>query len=213
MGDKNYISKIRSAVTDIVDGHTPFALDDEDLLPMQAQPNETPKENPKAVKGIGTVEKNNPFVEAMVQPKSVRTTIAKGTRITGDMVSDGDVDVYGEVNGNITTTGSLTVHGKVNGDMQAATIVVSGSEVTAASIVALTTIVIQKDSVVKANITAKDIEISAKVIGNIAAKGDCSLCSSAHVEGDATAATFAMERGAFLDGKLSIETAKQPVNL
>lgn len=55
--------------------------------------------------------------------------IAKGTKITGDIVSDGDVRIDGELVGNIDSKGRLVVgtSGKIKGEIKCKTSEISGN--------------------------------------------------------------------------------------
>lgn len=55
--------------------------------------------------------------------------IAKGTRITGDIISDGDFRVDGEISGNIETKGRLVIGatGKVEGEISCKSSEIAGT--------------------------------------------------------------------------------------
>lgn len=56
--------------------------------------------------------------------------IAKGTKITGDLLSDGDIRVDGELIGNLDTKGRLVIgaSGKVEGDIKCKSCEIAGSQ-------------------------------------------------------------------------------------
>jgi len=55
--------------------------------------------------------------------------IAKGTRITGDISSEGDLRVDGEITGNLESRGRLVIGptGKINGDISCKSCEISGT--------------------------------------------------------------------------------------
>lgn len=55
--------------------------------------------------------------------------IAKGTRITGDIVSDGDLRVDGEISGNLETKGRLVIgaSGRIDGEIRCKSSEISGT--------------------------------------------------------------------------------------
>ena len=56
--------------------------------------------------------------------------IAIGTRITGDVLSDGDIRIDGELTGNIDTKGRLVIgaSGKVKGDIKCKSCEIAGTQ-------------------------------------------------------------------------------------
>ena len=65
---------------------------------------------------------------------------------------------------------------------------------------------------VKANINAKSIIIQGKVDGSLSASDRLDLRKSAIVTGDVTTQRIAIEEGAFLKGKVDIQTGKGSVS-
>ena len=55
--------------------------------------------------------------------------IAKGTRITGDIASDGDLRVDGEITGNLETKGRLVIgaSGKIEGEIRCKSSEIAGT--------------------------------------------------------------------------------------
>jgi cytoskeletal protein CcmA (bactofilin family) len=55
--------------------------------------------------------------------------IAKGTRITGDIVSDGDLRIDGEISGNLETKGRLVIGatGRIDGEIRCKSSEISGT--------------------------------------------------------------------------------------
>ncbi len=56
--------------------------------------------------------------------------IAKGTIITGDLLSDGDIRIDGELTGNLDTKGRLVIgaSGKVEGDISCKSCEIAGTQ-------------------------------------------------------------------------------------
>ncbi|MGB3605677.1 MAG: polymer-forming cytoskeletal protein [Psychroserpens sp.] len=65
---------------------------------------------------------------ATSETSSQQNTIAKGTVITGDIISDGDFRIEGSVQGNIKTPGKVVVGktGIINGTLQSANADIEG---------------------------------------------------------------------------------------
>lgn len=80
--------------------------------------------------------------------------LSDGTKIKGDIISNGDIRIDGEMVGNLATKGKLVVgnNGKIDGQVQAANVEVSGF--------------------IKGKVTAKELltmKTSAKIEGDIVA--------------------------------------------
>ncbi|HPF52438.1 MAG TPA: polymer-forming cytoskeletal protein [Draconibacterium sp.] len=80
--------------------------------------------------------------------------LGEGTKIKGDIISNGDIRIDGEMIGNLATKGKLVVgtNGKIDGQVQAANIEVAGF--------------------IKGKVTAKELlnmKTSAKIEGDILA--------------------------------------------
>jgi cytoskeletal protein CcmA (bactofilin family) len=84
--------------------------------------------------------------------------------------------------GRITGDGELQIDGTVKGEIDAAKVVVG-----------------EKGSV-EGTITGGEVEVRGRIIGNIHAQS-VKLLESAHVEGDITHEQFAVEVGAYFDGR------------
>lgn len=56
--------------------------------------------------------------------------IAKGTRITGDIVSDGDLRIDGEIAGNLESKGRLVIgaSGRIDGDIRCKSCEIAGTQ-------------------------------------------------------------------------------------
>lgn len=131
------------------------------------------------------------------------TVISKGTVITGDIKSEGNLEVYGAVTGGITTTGNVKINGKQVGDIQGASITLSACTVRG-NITAAEDMDIDSDSVIIGDIKTKNLTINGRIQGNIQAKNGITCESNAIVIGDLKAATVTVNNGAKLQGKLEI---------
>ena len=96
------------------------------------------------------------------------------------------------VKGDVTSSEDLAIDGQVEG-----TIEVGDHNLTIGS-----------GAAVVADLVAKNITISGEVKGDVVGSGRVELKSSARVEGDINAPTFAMEEGATLSGKVDTGVKK-----
>ncbi len=131
------------------------------------------------------------------------TVISKGTVITGDIKSEGNLEVYGAVTGGIMATGNIKINGKQIGDIQGSSITLSSCTVRG-NITATEDMNIDSDSVIIGDIRTKNLMINGRLQGNIQAKNSITCQSNAIVIGDLKAATVTVNNGAKLQGKLEI---------
>ncbi len=90
--------------------------------------------------------------------------------------------------GDIETTGHLRIDGKVQGNIAS-----TGN------------VAIGKGGNVEGNITAANLKVSGRVKGNIEVSGRCVLDATSILNGDSKAKIFAVEEGAIINGKISME--------
>ena len=108
------------------------------------------------------------------------TIISKGTSVSGDIKSDGDVEMRGTVTGSIDAGGKVLVSGRQIGDVQGSSIALSAC-------------------MVRGNLS-----FDGKLKGNIHVMGNVSCRSSAVVLGDIASTTLTVESGAKIQGNVQV---------
>jgi cytoskeletal protein CcmA (bactofilin family) len=131
------------------------------------------------------------------------TTISKGTSIVGELHSDSDIEVLGNMKGNIITKGNVTVCGKVVGDIKGVNVEMSASNVQG-NITAAGTLSIDSDSVLVGDIVSENLSIDGKLKGNAQIRNMINCQSNALVLGNVTAAVASISEGAKLQGSIQI---------
>ena len=106
--------------------------------------------------------------------------LTAGMTLTGDIVSEGSLDLIGKVNGNIDILGKLNITGHVNGNSKASEIVAEGAKING-EIVSEGAVKIGASTVVVGNITATSASIAGAVKGDIDVQGPVVLDASAIV--------------------------------
>lgn len=145
-------------------------------------------------------------VVAAVQPETEVTSaprgnemevayITKGTKITGDIISEGNVVMDGEIEGVINADGSVIIHGATKGDIIADSVLTDNGKVNS-NVTARENIIVKADSAVVGDIDCQNITVYGTVKGNINATGTVFLKSTAVVTGKIEAAGIGMEVGA-----------------
>ena len=100
-----------------------------------------------------------------------------------------------EIHGDVKVSGSLLIYGKVFGNIQS-----NGAVQTA------------NGSVVKGNISAKDVAIGGKVDGDLDVEKKVTLGDTSFLTGNLKATTLTIEEGAKFEGVCNMATNGQPVN-
>ena len=128
--------------------------------------------------------------------------ITAGMTITGDIASEGSVDVIGEVKGNIDILGKLNITGVIYGNSKAAEIYAENAKITG-EVVSEGSVKIGLSSVIIGNIAAKSAVIAGAVKGDIDVHGPVVLDSSAIVMGNIKSKAVQINNGAVIEGMCS----------
>jgi cytoskeletal protein CcmA (bactofilin family) len=130
------------------------------------------------------------------------SVITAGMTITGDILSEGSLDIVGNVNGNIDILGKLNVTGHVNGNSKAAEIYADGAKING-EIVSEGAVKIGTSTVIIGNITATSAVVAGAVKGDIDVKGPVILDASAIVMGNIKSKSVQINNGAVIEGMCS----------
>ncbi len=128
--------------------------------------------------------------------------ITGGMTITGDLVSEGSIDVIGTVNGNIDALGKLNITGHINGNSKAAEIYAESAKING-EIVSEGAVKIGASAVIIGNITATSAAIAGAVKGDIDVRGPVILDASAIVMGNIKSKSVQINNGAVIEGMCS----------
>lgn len=130
------------------------------------------------------------------------SVITLGMTITGDISSEGSVDIIGNVNGNIEILGKLNVTGHINGNSKASEVYADGAKING-EIVSEGAVKIGASTVIIGNITAASAAIAGAVKGDIDVKGPVILDASAIVMGNIKSKSVQINNGAVIEGMCS----------
>jgi cytoskeletal protein CcmA (bactofilin family) len=130
------------------------------------------------------------------------SVITSGMTITGDVASEGSLDIVGNVNGNIDILGKLNVTGHVNGNSKAAEIYADGAKING-EIVSEGAVKIGTSTVIIGNISATSAVIAGAVKGDIDVRGPVILDASAIVMGNIKSKSVQINNGAVIEGMCS----------
>ena len=128
--------------------------------------------------------------------------ITAGMKITGDVVSDGSMDVVGAVQGNIDIMGKLNVTGEIVGNSKAAEFYAENAKITG-EVRSEGSIKIGQSSVIIGNIFANSAVIAGAVKGDIDVHGPVILDTTAIVMGNIKSKSVQINNGAVIEGLCS----------
>lgn len=128
--------------------------------------------------------------------------ITAGMVITGDIASEGSMEVIGTINGNVDILGKLNITGAVNGNSKAAEIYADNAKITG-EILSEGAVKIGQSSVIIGNIVAKSAVIAGAVKGDIDVQGPVVLDTSAIVMGNIKSKSVQINNGAVIEGMCS----------
>ena len=127
------------------------------------------------------------------------TYITKGTRIKGDMVTDGGIDVIGTVEGSVTCQGKLICGGTIKGEVKAGELYANAAKIEG-NVNTEGSVKIGVGSVVIGNIVATSAVVAGAVNGDIDVQGPVIVDSTAVVMGNIKSRSVQINNGAVIEG-------------
>ena len=123
------------------------------------------------------------------------TVITEGTNITGDIGSNGSIDIRGKINGNVTCRGKLVVTGMLEGNSNSSEFFADAAKVEG-EVKSSGTVKIGIGSVVIGNITASSAVIAGAIKGDVDVQGPVVVDTSAVVMGNIKSRSVQINNGA-----------------
>lgn len=177
-------------------------MNDVDIESMleNVMPTESVEEENRAEESKGAERKMDSYVSRTVSDETA--VITEGMTITGDMETEGSVDIIGCVNGNVTALGKLNITGHINGNSKASEIYAEGAKING-EVVSEGAVKIGASSVIIGNISATSAAIAGAVKGDIDVRGPVILDASAIVMGNIKSKSVQINNGAVIEGMCS----------
>lgn len=164
---------------------------------------ESPATEPEQEKQIEESKGAEETMEITNRVASDETSvITTGMVITGDLITEGSVDVAGTINGNIDALGKLNITGHVTGNSKAAEIYAENAKING-EIISEGAVKIEASTVIIGNISAASAAIAGAVKGDIDVKGPVILDASAIVMGNIKSKSVQINNGAVIEGMCS----------
>lgn len=138
-----------------------------------------------------------------IQEDVPATVISRSMVIIGEIVSNGDIDIYGDVKGSVKTEGDIKATGKIVGDLAGNSFTLNGC-IIQGNITAQGHVTIGLNTVVVGDITADSIKLNGKVKGNLIIAKMSEFLENALLAGDVRSQTISMSQGAKLHGNVSV---------
>ena len=184
-------------------------------------PEEPKVEEPKVVEPIFSQEpvKNEVpnqvtepiFPQNTEQPAPINTfaegvnetgVIPNGMTVTGDITTNGSLDIMGTVKGNVVVAGKLNITGNIEGDSKADEVFADGARIIG-EVVSNGSIKVGQSSVIKGNMSASSAVLAGAVKGDIDVKGPVVLDSTAIIMGNIKSKSIQINNGAAIEGLCS----------
>ncbi len=153
----------------------------------------------KEVEKVMTQQKETVLTGEVLDETAV---ITKGMKVSGDIVSQGSMEVLGSIKGNIEILGKLDISGEVEGNSTAAEVFADSAKITG-EIHANGSVKVGQSSVIIGNIYATSAVIAGAVKGDIDVQGPVILDTSAIVMGNIKSKSVQINNGAVIEGMCS----------
>lgn len=128
--------------------------------------------------------------------------LSDGMMIRGNIISDGNMEVAGEIDGNIDILGKLNVSGTINGNTKAGELYAEGAEING-NIECSGSVKVGQGAVIIGDVAGTSAVIAGAIKGNIDVHGPVILADSAIVMGDIRSASVQISNGAAVEGMCS----------
>ncbi len=127
------------------------------------------------------------------------TVITEGSRLTGNLESQGSIELRGSVIGDVQCNGKLTVTGNIRGNATSSEFFADNAKLEG-EVTTTGTVKIGLGSVVIGNITASSAVIAGAIKGDIDVQGPVVVDTSAVVMGNIKSRSVQINNGAVIEG-------------
>lgn len=152
---------------------------------------------------LGTPEPEKIYVKPETPSERKTAYIPGDMVITGNVSAASDLKVAGKIIGDVTCEGNVDLMGIIQGNVNVANLKMEQG-VLEGEVVVGGNISIEESSVLKGNLTAKNVVSNGKIEGQIIASESVELKNNAYVKGDVAAKAFSVASGAYINGRVCI---------
>ena len=130
------------------------------------------------------------------------SVISRDTIITGNIVSNSDLTVLGQVKGDISAKGHIYICGSVDGQITCDSLAMSSCTVEG-NVMAQSGIIQDADSTLVGDVQSSNITAAGKIVGNVTVENCLSLKTTAVIIGNLSFRDLSVEQGAVLRGEIA----------
>lgn len=138
--------------------------------------------------------------------------VGKETTFTGNIKTEGNVKILGEMKGDVSSHGNVVVGGRIDGQISGNSVVIAGG-IVQGDIHAKENISLDGHGIIIGNLYCKTSDIDGKLKGNLQADGTAVIKNNAILHGNITAQNIDARRGAVINGHITIICQKNEQEL
>ena len=144
----------------------------------------------------------NPELRAPSPVRPMETSIiSAGTTISGQIRSQGHLEILGSVDGSAEAAGNIKLHGKFLGNVSGNNIFVNACLVQG-NLTAARQITVDGNSAILGDIVAEEVTFNGNIKGNITATRSVSFETRSYITGDVTSQVISMKQGSVINGNI-----------
>lgn len=152
---------------------------------------------------MDTYEAGNFVNNAQPQQDTDTTIINKGTLITGNIETDGDLIIQGHVKGDIICNSNLSIYGVVEGTINCTNAYFDDAIITG-DVGCSGGLELTQSTTLNGNVEAYELLNGGRIKGNATVAEGVRFMSTSAIVGDISANNIEIERGAVLQGNVTI---------
>lgn len=177
----------------------------EEVIEERKEPEENKMSEEKGVISINSVEEEKTgkaAEEAAYNLEDVDTEttyITKGTKLTGDLETDGSIDIIGTIEGSVSCKGKVVIGGNVTGNITAGEVYANSAKING-DIKSYGSVKVGVGSVIVGGIEGESAVIAGAVNGDIDVKGPVIVDSTAVIMGNIKSRSVQINNGAVIEG-------------
>ena len=152
---------------------------------------------------LGTPEPERVYIKKETNSENKTAFIPSDMVITGNVSAASNLKIVGKIIGDVSCDGNVELLGTIQGNVNVANLKMEQG-VLEGEVVVGGNISIEESSVLKGNLTAKNVVSNGRIEGQIQASESVELKNNAYVKGDVAAKAFSVAIGAYINGRVCI---------